>query len=79
MSDGVLLDTVTDPDVVRRARELVGDKHIAAYTPIEPSTAASAVQDWVAELAEAGADSVILHGTDGHPDPAPLIDALGSS
>ena len=79
VSDGVLLDTVTEPDVVRRARELVGDKHIAVYTPIEPSLAASAIQDWIAELVEAGADSVILHGTDDDPDPAPLIAALGSS
>ena len=36
-ADGVLLDSVTDPDVVRRARQLVGpDAHVAAYTPIEP-------------------------------------------
>jgi alkanesulfonate monooxygenase SsuD/methylene tetrahydromethanopterin reductase-like flavin-dependent oxidoreductase (luciferase family) len=76
VSDGVLLDTVTELDVVRRARKLVGDKHVAVYTPIKPSLAASAVRDWMAELVEAGADSVILHGTDGHPDHAPLIAAL---
>ena len=35
--------------------------------------------DWIAELVDAGADSVILHGTDGDPDPAPLIAALASS
>ena len=79
MSDGVLLDTVTEPDVVRRARELVGAKHIAVYTPIEPSVAGSAVRAWIAELVDAGADTVILHGTDDHPDPLRLIEALGTS
>jgi alkanesulfonate monooxygenase SsuD/methylene tetrahydromethanopterin reductase-like flavin-dependent oxidoreductase (luciferase family) len=79
VSDGVLLDTVTEPDLVRRARELVGDKHVAVYTPIQPSLAANEVRDWMAELVDAGADSVILHGTHDHPDPLPLIEALSSS
>jgi alkanesulfonate monooxygenase SsuD/methylene tetrahydromethanopterin reductase-like flavin-dependent oxidoreductase (luciferase family) len=76
VSDGVLLDAVTDPDVVRRARAAVGDKTIAVYTPVQPGLAREAVQDWVAELAEAGADTVILQGTDDEPGPAPLIAAL---
>ncbi len=76
VSDGVLLDTVTDLDVVRRARETVGDKLVVAYTPIEPGLPAGAVRDWVAELVSAGADSVILQGTDAHPDHAPLVEAL---
>src|SRR3954462_2043649 len=38
VADGVLLDSVTDPDVVRRTREAVGPgSHVALYTPIEPS------------------------------------------
>ncbi len=76
VSDGVLLDSVSDPDVVRRARELVGGKLVVAYTEIAPSLAAGAIHDWVAELVAAGADSVILQGTDKHPDHAPLIAEL---
>jgi alkanesulfonate monooxygenase SsuD/methylene tetrahydromethanopterin reductase-like flavin-dependent oxidoreductase (luciferase family) len=76
ISDGVLLDSVSDPDVVRRARGLVGDKRIAAYTEVDPSLAAGAVHDWIAELVSAGADTVILQGTDEQPDHAPLIAAL---
>ena len=76
VSDGVLLDTVTDPDVVRRARELVGDAHVAAYTPIEPGLTREAVLDRVAVLEAAGADTVILQGTDEQPDHAPLIAVL---
>jgi alkanesulfonate monooxygenase SsuD/methylene tetrahydromethanopterin reductase-like flavin-dependent oxidoreductase (luciferase family) len=74
VADGVLLDSVTDPAVVRRARELIGpEAHVALYTPIEPSLAADAVQDWIAELEHAGADTVILQGTTEHPDHTPLI------
>ena len=74
IADGVLLDSVTDPDVVRRARELVGPAaHVAAYTPIEPTLGADAVQGWIAELERAGADTVILQGTTEHPDHTPLI------
>ncbi len=74
VADGVLLDTVVDPAVVRRARELVGpDRQVAVYTEI---TDVAAVADWVAELADAGADSVILQATETAPDPRPLIDAL---
>ena len=74
VSDGVLLDSVVDPAVVRRARELVGpDRKVAVYTEI---TDVAAIPDWVAELAEAGADSVILQATEHAPDPRPLIDAV---
>ena len=78
VADGVLLDSVTDPDVVRRAREAVGTAHVAAYTPVEPGTSPDALRAWVAELADAGADTVVVHGTDDHPHHATLIDALGS-
>jgi len=79
ISDGVLLDTITDPDVVRRAREAVGGAHVAAYTPIESGRTPDEIRGWVAELEAAGANSVILQGTDDHPDHLPLIQALGSS
>jgi len=74
VSDGVLLDSVADAVAVRRARELVGaDRQVACYTEIAD---VAAVPDRVAELAEAGADTVILQATEQEPDPRPLIDAL---
>jgi alkanesulfonate monooxygenase SsuD/methylene tetrahydromethanopterin reductase-like flavin-dependent oxidoreductase (luciferase family) len=76
LTDGVLLDSVTDPEVVRRARGLVGDGHVAAYTPVVPGTDAGRVADWVAELGAAGADTVILQGTDDAPDSRPIADLL---
>ena len=79
ISDGVLLDTITDPDVVRRAREAVGGGHVAAYTPIESGRTPDEIRGWVAELEAAGANSVILQGTDDHPDHLPLMQALASS
>jgi len=79
ISDGVLLDSVTDPDVVSRARRAVGGGHVAAYTPIEPGATRDALRTWVAELADAGADTVIVQGTEEQPDHLPLIEALASS
>jgi alkanesulfonate monooxygenase SsuD/methylene tetrahydromethanopterin reductase-like flavin-dependent oxidoreductase (luciferase family) len=73
-ADGVLLDTVTDAAVVRRARELVGaDSHVAVYTPVSDPTG---LDDWIAELGAAGADTVILQGPDEAPEARPLIEAL---
>jgi alkanesulfonate monooxygenase SsuD/methylene tetrahydromethanopterin reductase-like flavin-dependent oxidoreductase (luciferase family) len=76
VADGVLLDSVTEAAVVRRARELVGGAHVAAYTEVRPGTPHDDVHRWVAELAEAGADSVVLQGTADQPDLAPLVAAL---
>lgn len=73
VTDGVLLDTVTAPDVVRRARSLVGAAKVYAYTPVEPGTPTADVRAWIAELTEAGADTVILQGTDAAPDHEPLL------
>jgi alkanesulfonate monooxygenase SsuD/methylene tetrahydromethanopterin reductase-like flavin-dependent oxidoreductase (luciferase family) len=74
VADGVLLDSVVDPAVVRRARELVGtEAHVAVYTE---AADACRVPDWVAELGEAGADTVILQGTEEAPGARPLIEAL---
>jgi alkanesulfonate monooxygenase SsuD/methylene tetrahydromethanopterin reductase-like flavin-dependent oxidoreductase (luciferase family) len=79
VSDGVLLDAITDPDDVRRGRELVGPAaYVAAYTPIEPTLGADAVQGWVAELEHAGADAVILYGPAEHPGHLPLIAHLAA-
>jgi alkanesulfonate monooxygenase SsuD/methylene tetrahydromethanopterin reductase-like flavin-dependent oxidoreductase (luciferase family) len=76
VADGVLLDSVADADVVRRGRELVGaDRHVAVYTEIDPADA-SRISDWVAELGEAGADTVIIQAPGDAPDPRPLIDAI---
>ena len=74
VSDGVLLDSVADPAVVRRARELVGpDRRVVVYTEVADP---AGVTDWVGELADAGADAVIVQAAEGSPDPRPLIDAL---
>jgi alkanesulfonate monooxygenase SsuD/methylene tetrahydromethanopterin reductase-like flavin-dependent oxidoreductase (luciferase family) len=67
LADGVLLDTVTDPDVVRRARALVDDRAVYAFAPLAPGTPADGIRARVDELAEAGADAVIVHGTDEAP------------
>jgi alkanesulfonate monooxygenase SsuD/methylene tetrahydromethanopterin reductase-like flavin-dependent oxidoreductase (luciferase family) len=90
VADGVLLDSVTDPDVVRRGRALVDEGRASAgrpgravvtvYTELDPSrpaaTLAAQVAERVAALREAGADTVVLQATDQQPDPMPLVDAL---
>ena len=75
-ADGVLLDTVTDPEVVRRARALVGEKQVSAYTPVATDVDPAELRRWVGELADAGADAVILQAPDEAPDALPLIAAL---
>src|SRR3954468_15347940 len=75
ISDGVLLDTVTDPDVVRRARALVGDAHVAAYLPADPDDL-DVVRAEANLLRDAGASSVIVQAPADRPDPRPLIDGL---
>src|SRR4051812_1162611 len=60
ISDGVLLDTVTDPDAVRRARARVGvDAHVAAYLPADPDDL-DTVRAAANRLRDAGASSVIV-------------------
>jgi alkanesulfonate monooxygenase SsuD/methylene tetrahydromethanopterin reductase-like flavin-dependent oxidoreductase (luciferase family) len=76
VADGVLLDSVTDADVVRRGRELVGeDRHLAVYTEVDPRKT-SGVDDWIGELGEAGADTVILQAPVDAPDARPLVELL---
>ena len=67
--------------MVRRARGIVDEARAASgrdgrglvcvYTEVDPTEdpggLAGRVADWAAELGEAGADTVILQGTDEHP------------
>lgn len=90
VGDGVLLDSVTDPATVRRARDLVDEARarsgrtgravVTAYTQVDPTQAAgelaATVADRVAVLGEAGADTVVLQGTGERPDPRPIVEAL---
>ncbi len=90
VADGVLLDGSADVEAVRRARVLVdegraasgrgGSAHLALFTEVDPDRPASALRDEVAarvgSLLRAGADSVVLQGSDQRPDPRPLVDAL---
>jgi len=93
VADGVLLDSVTGPDVVRRGRALVdegresagreGRATVTVYSEVDPTQPAAAlarqVPELVAALLEAGADTVVLQATDEHPDPMPLVEALATS
>lgn len=77
VADGVLLDSVTDPDVVRRARELVGAAaHVCVYTEVDPRAGLDGLGERVAVLGAAGADAVVLQAPGDAPDPRPLADAL---
>ena len=90
VADGVLLDSVVDPDAVRRARRLVqegrersgreGRALVSVYTELDPSAdptgLAARLWDRVDALAEAGADTVIVQATASAPDPRPLVEAL---
>jgi alkanesulfonate monooxygenase SsuD/methylene tetrahydromethanopterin reductase-like flavin-dependent oxidoreductase (luciferase family) len=76
VSDGVLLDSVTSPDVVRAARAAVGSAQVVAYTEVAVATPPADVRRWVGELADAGADSVVLQGTAAEPGVGRLLDAL---
>lgn len=76
-SDGVVLDSVVDPDVVRRARDLVGAEALVyAYTEVDPRSGLDHVPAWVEELGAAGADGVVLQAPEDAPDTRPLIEAL---
>jgi len=93
VGDGVLLDGVTDAATVARARALVDESReasgragravVKAYTEVDPTLAPGTLAEQVGErasrLREAGADTVVVQGSDRHPDPRPLIDALVSA
>ncbi|KRF32434.1 LLM class flavin-dependent oxidoreductase [Nocardioides sp. Soil805] len=93
VADGVLLDSVTDAQTVRRARALVDESReasgrsgravVTAYTQVDPAAPPGALVDQVdqrvAQLGEAGADTVVLQGTGERPDPRPVVEALASA
>jgi alkanesulfonate monooxygenase SsuD/methylene tetrahydromethanopterin reductase-like flavin-dependent oxidoreductase (luciferase family) len=93
VGDGVLLDSVTDPGTVRRARALVDEARagigrpdramVTAYTQVDPGSPAGELAEQVAErvavLSEAGADTVVLQGTGERPDPRPVVEALAAT
>ena len=91
VSDGVLLDAeVTGPDEVRRGRALAqegrdgagrdGRVDVTVYTEIATDAATpDAVAERVALMGEAGADAVVLQSDTEHPDPRPLLAALGAA
>ncbi|HKJ11842.1 MAG TPA: LLM class flavin-dependent oxidoreductase [Ornithinimicrobium sp.] len=76
LTDGVLLDQLTDPEPVRAARVTVGDAHVALYTPFRPEESAQDLFDRIRALEEAGADTVVVHGTDDQPDHGRILSAL---
>jgi alkanesulfonate monooxygenase SsuD/methylene tetrahydromethanopterin reductase-like flavin-dependent oxidoreductase (luciferase family) len=88
LADGVLLTASADADDVRRARRLVDDARadagregrarLVVYTELDPRSdqLPGQVEARTAELADAGADTVVLHGIDAAHHPARLIDAL---
>ncbi|MFE6734902.1 LLM class flavin-dependent oxidoreductase [Microbacterium sp. NPDC057650] len=91
LGDGVVLSASEERDeaaVVRAAKEIVGEgaahsgrvgrPRIIVYTELDPGLDAleARIADRVGALAEAGADSVVLHGTADAPDPRPYLDAL---
>ncbi|WP_028936368.1 LLM class flavin-dependent oxidoreductase [Pseudonocardia spinosispora] len=85
LADGVLLDAVVDVAGVRAARATVDEARRAAGRPgrstvvvfveVDPRSA-DQVRDSVEEFAAAGADTVILQGTEEHPEPEAIITAL---
>ena len=88
VADGVLLDSITDPDTVRRGREVAqegrdaagrpGAVHVTAYTEIATADVTpDAVAERIGLLAEAGADVVVLQSDADRPDPLALLAALG--
>lgn len=92
VADGALVDhTGSDPATVRRARGLVDEGRSASgrpgravltvYTELDPSAPdlVARVTERVGEIRDAGADTVVLQGTDERPDPRPLVEALAGA
>ena len=88
LADGVVLDGEGTLDDVRRARTLVdearaaagrpGRGRLVAYAPIETRGGglAARVEELVATLADAGADTVVLEAPEDAPDPRPILEVL---
>ncbi len=88
LADGVLLTAAADADAVRRARSLVdearadagrdGRGRLVVYAELDPRSPnlSTMIDERLAELSDAGADTVVLQGTDTAHDPGALIEAL---
>jgi alkanesulfonate monooxygenase SsuD/methylene tetrahydromethanopterin reductase-like flavin-dependent oxidoreductase (luciferase family) len=71
VADGTVLDTVTTPDEVRRARELIDEgraaggrtdpHHLVVYVTVDHLDDATRTAGIVRGLAQAGVDAVLLH------------------
>jgi alkanesulfonate monooxygenase SsuD/methylene tetrahydromethanopterin reductase-like flavin-dependent oxidoreductase (luciferase family) len=89
VADGVLLDSIVDADAVRRDRATLdearaasgreGRAQVTVYTEVEPGAddLGDVVRRRIADLAEAGADTVVLQGTHAAPDPRALLEVVG--
>jgi alkanesulfonate monooxygenase SsuD/methylene tetrahydromethanopterin reductase-like flavin-dependent oxidoreductase (luciferase family) len=88
LADGVILDSVDTAEQLRSARELLaegraaagrdGAIHVTVFTEVDVAGGplAERLRERAAMLGEAGADSVVFHGTGERPDPGPFIAAL---
>ncbi len=88
LADGVILDSVEGAGDLRAARELLAEGRAAAgrdgatqvtvFTEVDVAGGPlrERLLERAAVLGEAGADSVVFHGTGERPDPGPYIAAL---
>lgn len=88
LADGVLLTGGTDPDALRAARAIIdegraasgrgGRARVITYAEVDPALPdlRGELRSRAEQLAAAGADGVVFHGTQASPDPRPLLDAL---
>ena len=91
LADGVILDDVATAADIRAACGLLaegraavgrdGATHVTVFTELDVAAEPLAIRrerllERAAELGAAGADSVVFHGTDTQPGPAPYIEAL---
>jgi alkanesulfonate monooxygenase SsuD/methylene tetrahydromethanopterin reductase-like flavin-dependent oxidoreductase (luciferase family) len=88
LADGVILDSVDTAEQLRSACELLaegraaagrdGATHVTVFTEVDVAGGplAERLLERAAMLGEAGADSVVFHGTGERPDPGPFIAAL---
>ena len=89
-ADGVLLDTTTNVSTVRRARDILdearassgrtGRSKVYAYTAVDttkdPASLTARLTEWVAALKAAGADVVLVHGSDDQPHGREIVRLL---
>ena len=80
---------IVDADAVRRDRATLdearaasgreGPAQVTVYTEVEPGAddLGDVVRRRVADLADAGADTVVLQGTHEAPDPRALLESIG--